>query len=378
MNRICRATVLLLIAFALDATSLDSKAVNKLLAKGRSLSLAEAQELEKGLEKTPEDVGDRIELLSYYTSVPKDLDLVTIRKARVRHILWIVDHDPKSGFGLFYVWTGVYHLNCQGDKLADADAFRQVSQLWIDQTKKHTSDATILRHAASALQDCAPDQAEQLLKEAHDNKGLGDLYANAVLGITGETYQNWGPQGSDPALRQSPFAQKALDILKSTTDPKILVGATRTLLLRGANLWADGKLDWDYTALGNNLLTRAKLAAPDDSSLNMLPTTLPKPGEWPVQAIRVGGNVQSSKIVRRVTPQYPAAARSAGIEGTVRLQVKIDLDGKILDLHAESGPSELIPSAIEAVKQWEYKPTLLNGKPCYVYTLIDVNYTLSK
>jgi hypothetical protein len=56
--------------------------------------------------------------------------------------------------------------------------------------------------------------------------------------------------------------------------------------------------------------------------------------------------------------------------------VLIGLDGKILYAHANSGPAELIPASVEAVRQWEYKPTLLNGKPCYVQTLIDVNYTL--
>ena len=51
-------------------------------------------------------------------------------------------------------------------------------------------------------------------------------------------------------------------------------------------------------------------------------------------------------------------------------------DGKILFLHAESGPTELVPASMEAVRQWQYKPTLLNGKPCYILTLIDVNYVL--
>jgi hypothetical protein len=56
----------------------------------------------------------------------------------------------------------------------------------------------------------------------------------------------------------------------------------------------------------------------------------------------------------------------------------IGLDGKVLYLHPEGGPTELIPASLEAVRHWEYRPTLLNGKPCYVITRIDVNYTLSQ
>jgi protein TonB len=60
----------------------------------------------------------------------------------------------------------------------------------------------------------------------------------------------------------------------------------------------------------------------------------------------------------------------------VQLTALIGLDGSILNLEAISGPTELIPSAMEAVRQWMYKPTLLNGKPCYVITRADVNFVL--
>jgi len=53
------------------------------------------------------------------------------------------------------------------------------------------------------------------------------------------------------------------------------------------------------------------------------------------------------------------------------------LDGKILALVVLSGPSELVPGALEAVKQWQYRPSRLDGKPCYVTTRIDVDYALS-
>jgi protein TonB len=96
------------------------------------------------------------------------------------------------------------------------------------------------------------------------------------------------------------------------------------------------------------------------------------------QRIKVGGNVQNAKLVRKVIPVYPALAKQARITGTVRLNAIISKDGHIQDLQVASGHPLLIPSALEAVKQWVYEPTLLNGEPVEVMTQIDVNFTLTQ
>lgn len=95
------------------------------------------------------------------------------------------------------------------------------------------------------------------------------------------------------------------------------------------------------------------------------------------QRIRVGGNVQSAKLVRQPKPLYPPLAKQARIQGTVRFQAIIGKDGTIQNLQLVSGHPLLVPSATEAVKQWVYQPTLLNGEPVEVVTQIDVNFTLS-
>src|SRR4051812_5146485 len=110
--------------------------------------------------------------------------------------------------------------------------------------------------------------------------------------------------------------------------------------------------------------------------LLILPTTLPAHGERPPPTLRMGGNVQAAQLLRKAAPIYPSNARDAGIEGTVRMTALIGLDGNVLHLHADSGPAELVSASLGAVRRWQYKPTTLNGKPCYVITLIDVNYTL--
>jgi len=93
--------------------------------------------------------------------------------------------------------------------------------------------------------------------------------------------------------------------------------------------------------------------------------------------LRVGGIVQSAKLVRQLKPVYPQLAKQARIQGVVRLHALISREGTIEDLKVVSGHPLLVPSALEAVKQWAYEPTLLNGEPVGVETDIDVNFTLS-
>jgi protein TonB len=95
------------------------------------------------------------------------------------------------------------------------------------------------------------------------------------------------------------------------------------------------------------------------------------------ERIRVGGNVQAANLIRKVTPVYPPLAKQARVQGTVRFSAIIGKDGAIQNLQLVSGHPLLVPAATEAVKQWVYKPTLLNGEPVEVITQIDVNFTLS-
>ncbi len=95
------------------------------------------------------------------------------------------------------------------------------------------------------------------------------------------------------------------------------------------------------------------------------------------QAIRVGGNVQAANLIRQIKPAYPPMAKQARIQGTVRFNTTIGADGFVKNLVVDSGHPMLVAAAMEAVKQWIYKPTLLNGNPVEVVTTVDVNFTLS-
>jgi TonB family protein len=99
----------------------------------------------------------------------------------------------------------------------------------------------------------------------------------------------------------------------------------------------------------------------------------------PVGGIKVAGDVQQANLVEKVTPVYPQLAKQARISGIVHLEAIIGKDGSVLELKALPGSHPLlIPAAIEAVKQWKYKPTLLNGEPVEVVTTIEINFTLTE
>jgi len=93
--------------------------------------------------------------------------------------------------------------------------------------------------------------------------------------------------------------------------------------------------------------------------------------------VRVSSGVSNGLLIRKVNPVYPPLARQARISGTVLLQAQISKDGSIENLQLISGHPMLAPAAIEAVKQWKYKPYLLNGEPVEVDTQVQVNFTLA-
>jgi protein TonB len=105
-------------------------------------------------------------------------------------------------------------------------------------------------------------------------------------------------------------------------------------------------------------------------------SNLPPPPKPTQTRVRLGGNVQAAKLVNMVRPVYPPLARQARISGTVRLHAIIAKDGTVVQLEVISGHPLLVQAALDAVRQWRYQPTLLNGEPVEVDTTVDVIFTL--
>ena len=94
--------------------------------------------------------------------------------------------------------------------------------------------------------------------------------------------------------------------------------------------------------------------------------------------VRVPQGVMAERVISKVPPDYPPDAKQARIQGTVVLRVNIDKEGNVSNIQLISGHPILAPAAIGAVKQWKYKPYLLNGAPIEVETQVTVNFTLAR
>ncbi len=109
------------------------------------------------------------------------------------------------------------------------------------------------------------------------------------------------------------------------------------------------------------------------------PNAIPTSSDPAVKRIRVGGQVAQSNLIRKVQPVYPGPAKAAGIQGTVEIEADISKEGVPVELRVISSPSDdLSQASLEAVRQWRYRPTLLNGNPVEIVTDVIVNFTLTK
>jgi TonB family protein len=107
------------------------------------------------------------------------------------------------------------------------------------------------------------------------------------------------------------------------------------------------------------------------------PPAAPSPSSAPHPLrIRVGGNAQAANLIHQVPPDYPQIAKTAHVSGTVMLHAIISRDGAVQTLDVVAGPPLLVQAATDAVKQWRYRPTLLNGQPVEVDTTIQVVFAL--
>jgi len=109
-----------------------------------------------------------------------------------------------------------------------------------------------------------------------------------------------------------------------------------------------------------------------------LPVVARTPEPTPAKRIRVAARVVEANLIHDVAPKYPPEAGRARIEGAVVLLAVIGKDGSVQDVRVESGLPLLAQAAVDAVKQWRYRPYLVNGEPVEVDSRITINFTLSR
>ena len=94
------------------------------------------------------------------------------------------------------------------------------------------------------------------------------------------------------------------------------------------------------------------------------------------QTVRVGGDVKPPVKTKNVQPVYPPGARENRVQGVVMLDVTVGTDGKVKDIKVLRSVKGLDDAALQAVRGWEYKPTIVNGQPAQVITTVPVVFSL--
>ncbi len=123
-------------------------------------------------------------------------------------------------------------------------------------------------------------------------------------------------------------------------------------------------------------LQKRQVAPPFPSRPSPTPSAAPRSSE--LQTVRVEAAIQATMLTKKTAPVYPNLAAAARVQGVVRFEATINTEGKVQNVHLIAGPPLLVQAAAEAVRQWEYRPTILNGIPVSVSTTIDVEFTLQR
>jgi TonB family protein len=165
------------------------------------------------------------------------------------------------------------------------------------------------------------------------------------------------------SLKSAEDARAALDAELKVQEGKWLKSYDKTRELAAAAKSAGEKAAADAV----DAKQKADVAAKARASVVAKARTAPAP-------LRIGGNIRPPTKVKDVTPVYPAIAKSANVSGEVAIEATIGTDGKVSDAKVVRSIPLLDQAALDAVRQWEYMPTLLNGVPVPVTTMVRINF----
>ena len=339
---------------------------------------------EAALEANPGDLSTRLRLLTHYREsfpVPPNDDPVK-RSAHLRHIAYVVEHQPAAidaASSLFYVFRS-------GGPYADAGDHELVRGLWMRQAGANPGDARIIVNAARFLFVEDKQEAEQLLRRAVESDpvngrlaaNLGFLYAMQILAL-----DNLGGDITRPVppAEREEARRRAMSELENCTNALVLAGAATAIPNLAMRASRGRPVDPELFQFSSRLMAKARSLAPSDEALRgpmplieYFQEAQPAPAAAAPARIRVGSQVQMAKLIQSPQPKYPEEAQRSGIEGDVRFDAIIGHDGGIEALTTRSANPLLVPAALEAVRQWRFQPTLLNGNPVEVVTEIVVSF----
>jgi protein TonB len=101
---------------------------------------------------------------------------------------------------------------------------------------------------------------------------------------------------------------------------------------------------------------------------------IPQPTAPPPGPVRIGGQIKPPRLIFSALPIYPSVAKQAGIEGDVVVDASIDKTGHVVATKVIAGPLMLRQAAVDALRQWKYEPSLLNGEPIAMQTRVTIRF----
>ncbi len=175
-------------------------------------------------------------------------------------------------------------------------------------------------------------------------------------------------------LNSAPASAKASKPASTTPKEDVAEAEPAPLVVKGGKVSSKAKAPAAADVAAPSL---AGIAPGTTPTPNFVPNTTPafKPV---LQSLNISQGVSQGLLIKKVAPSYPTAAQRMRIEGTVELLATISKDGAITHVKVLSGDAQLTKAATDAVKQWKYKPYLLNGEPVEIQTQITVNFKLPR
>jgi TonB family protein len=168
-----------------------------------------------------------------------------------------------------------------------------------------------------------------------------------------------------PSLQEAQDARAALDAELKAQEGKWVKSYGKTRELAAAAKAAGEKASAEATAVKEK--AEAVAAAKAKAAAARAKAT--------AAAVRPGGRIMEPKKIKDVKPIYPAIAQTARVSGPVTIEATIGADGKVVDATVVKSIPMLDQAALDAVEQWEYLPTMLNGTPVPVRVTVTVNFT---
>ncbi|MCW5979445.1 MAG: M56 family metallopeptidase [Bryobacteraceae bacterium] len=329
------------------------------LIEGWAMTPADAQAAESKLAAEPGDLALRMKLLSYYFQY-------AMHQPRLRHIFWLIEHHPESNVHGGRQ-TGLIARPNPLNSHADYDRGKE---LWRSQAQIHRDDPRVLGNAAAYFREADPFEAENLLLQARrlepGNPGWTRRLAILYAGAIGIDLAPVSP-GIPGRPVDAAFVARARTALETAQEAELAGTAGLMLIPIDPGFYEDAPWKDAFDASAKRASAYAALLLERARSLE------PENPRWrqPAGVRRFSSpSAASTAALPVISPAYPPLAQHARIQGTVRLSITSDREGRVTQVKVVSGHPLLVPAAVEAAKQVTTHPDSV--------TQVDVPFTLSR